>query len=90
MESINLQENKIMMTRINDGTLGRFDFRGNAPSNYTLYIQLGNGKSWFDFESFYKDKIEGDLNYINAKLERYEIIAEIINNDKKYINKKGA
>lgn len=90
MKSINLQENKIMMTCLNDGTLGRFDFRGTDPNNYTLYVQLGIGRNWFDFESFYNDKIEGDLNYINLKLEQYEIIAEIISNDKKFINKKSA
>jgi hypothetical protein len=72
MEHIHLQEGKIMVTSLNDGTRGRFDFRGTDSNNYTLYMSFSDNSGLF-----YKEKIQGDLNTINLRLERFEIVAEI-------------
>jgi hypothetical protein len=76
-----------MLIKFEDGTLGRFDFRGIDPNNYTLYIQLGEGKSWTNYEVFYKNKYEGNLEEINNSLKKFDITAEIIKEDVKFIFK---
>lgn len=77
MKNITLRYNKIMMGKLSEGIIGRFDLR-SYEDNHILYFQLMKGDSYFNGITYVKDKLEGTTSEIIEALKGYGFQADIV------------